>query len=81
MYSLVQLGDSKINDCAQFIEDNNSRLKVKNTNNCLTVKNTQNMTNLILPNPSKESEEIDYEILGLSRCADTIDKDQTFVWL
>jgi len=92
-YSLLELVNSDNANCTQFYEDNNSRLKIKNTNNCMTVKNTSSMEglNLSIPNTNKcsfseisNSEckiEDDTQVLGVDICNNIIKPEQTFVWL
>ena len=92
-YSLLELVNSNNQECTKFMEDNNSRLKVKNTNNCMTIKNTSNMSglNLSIPNTNKcnlaeitNSEcklDNNTDVLGVSLCNDIIKPEQTFIWL
>lgn len=92
-YSLLELIDSNNRTCTQFSEDNNSRLKIKNTNNCITIKNTSKMNglNLSIPNTKKcnlseitNSEcklEDNTQVLGIDVCNNIIKPEQTFVWL
>jgi hypothetical protein len=92
-YSLLELVSTEDGNCTQFHEDNNSRLKVKNTNNCMTVKKTSSMKglNLSVPNTKEcslseiaNSEcdiEDNSEVLGIDVCNNIIKSDQTFVWL
>ena len=92
-YSLLELVNKEDGNCTQFHEDNNSRLKVKNTNNCMTVKKTSSMTglNLSVPNTKEctmseiaNSEcdiDDDSEVLTIDMCNNIIKPDQTFVWL
>lgn len=92
-YSLLELVDSNNGKCTQFNEDNNSRLKIKNSNNCMTIKNTSNMSglNLSIPNTKKcnlseinNSEcklEDDTQVLGVDVCNDIIKPEQTFIWM
>jgi hypothetical protein len=92
-YSLLELVDSRNGKCTQFSEDNNSRLKIKNSNNCMTIKNTSKMNglNLSIPNIKKcnlsdisNSEcklEDNTEILGIDICNDIIKPEQTFIWM
>ena len=92
-YSLLELVSTEDGNCTQFHEDNNSRLKIKNTNNCMTVKKTSSMKglNLSVPNTKEctlseiaNSEcdiEDNSEVLGVDVCNNIIKEDQTFVWL
>ena len=90
-YGLLELSSTENGKCTQFQEDKHSRLKIKNTNTCMTIKNTDRMKDLSLPNTKKCSMkdiknkkcfiEEEMDVLGISQCSDTVDKDQTFIWM
>ena len=91
-YAILELVSKDSGNCTQFMEDNNSRLKVKDTNTCMTIKNTTNMPglNLSIPNTNKcnlatitNAEcklEDNTEVLGVEVCSDVVKPEQTFIW-